>query len=208
MYVPQVSERQLRAEPNGRVRLLDAAEALFADKGYFGTSIRDITTAAGVPLGLATYHFRTKDEFYREVLLRRQPDMAAELEGALARAPEGDLQALLESYAYPLVEWLSSDDAGQRAYVRLLAVSGLQPVGQALIKPMLEAMEPMLERYREALGKAVPQLEPARLDDIFYVFQKALLGLCVDLKWQGHEAPSDLRALGRLTVQLVVRGVT
>jgi len=40
-----------------KTELLKAAEQLFADRGYHGATIRDITAAAKVPLGLATYHF-------------------------------------------------------------------------------------------------------------------------------------------------------
>ena len=41
-------------------RLLDAAERLFAERGFIGTSIRAVTQAAGVSVSAANYHFGSK----------------------------------------------------------------------------------------------------------------------------------------------------
>ena len=54
-----------------RERILDAAERLFAAHGFSGTSVRDITDAAGANLGAINYHFRSKEELYAEVFARR-----------------------------------------------------------------------------------------------------------------------------------------
>jgi len=40
-------------------RILDSAEKLFGMKGFDGTSLRDITTAAEVNLAAINYHFQT-----------------------------------------------------------------------------------------------------------------------------------------------------
>lgn len=53
-----------------RERLLEAAAPLFAEHGREGVSIRDIAARAGVRHGCINYHFRSKDELYREVMLR------------------------------------------------------------------------------------------------------------------------------------------
>jgi AcrR family transcriptional regulator len=54
-----------------RERLLDAAEALFAERGFDGASMRAVTTAAGVSLSAANYHFGSKTALLRETLRRR-----------------------------------------------------------------------------------------------------------------------------------------
>ncbi len=43
-----------------RVKLLKAAESLFGERGFHAVSMRDITSAAGVDLALANYHFGSK----------------------------------------------------------------------------------------------------------------------------------------------------
>src|SRR5512145_2556330 len=58
-----------------RQRLLDAAEALFARRGLAGTSVREITEAAGANLAAINYHFRSKENLYIEVFLRRMAQM-------------------------------------------------------------------------------------------------------------------------------------
>lgn len=49
-------------------RLLATARRLFAERGYSGTSVRDITAAAGTNVGAVTYHFYSKQLLYMAVL--------------------------------------------------------------------------------------------------------------------------------------------
>jgi TetR/AcrR family transcriptional regulator, regulator of cefoperazone and chloramphenicol sensitivity len=51
-----------------RDRILKAAERLFAERGYDGTSIRAIVAKARVNQAAINYHFDGKDGLYREVL--------------------------------------------------------------------------------------------------------------------------------------------
>jgi AcrR family transcriptional regulator len=51
-----------------RERILKAAERLFAERGYDGTSIRTIVAKARVNQAAINYHFDGKDGLYREVL--------------------------------------------------------------------------------------------------------------------------------------------
>ena len=52
-------------------KLMDAAEKLFARRGFHGTSLRDITAAAGVDLALVNYHFGSKKRLLAAVIERR-----------------------------------------------------------------------------------------------------------------------------------------
>jgi AcrR family transcriptional regulator len=51
-----------------RDRILQAARPLFARNGFDGTSVRDITAAAGVNLAAVTYHFESKQQLYLALL--------------------------------------------------------------------------------------------------------------------------------------------
>ena len=51
-----------------RERILKAAERLFAERGFDGTSIRAIVAKARVNQAAINYHFGGKDGLYREVL--------------------------------------------------------------------------------------------------------------------------------------------
>ena len=54
-----------------RDRILDAAEQLFAQKGFEGVSVRQIMTAAEADVSLAYYHFKSKRDLFDQVMLRR-----------------------------------------------------------------------------------------------------------------------------------------
>ena len=50
-------------------KILLAAEKVFAEKGYAGTSMGNIAEEAELPRSNLHYYFSTKDELYRDVLL-------------------------------------------------------------------------------------------------------------------------------------------
>src|SRR5579871_6667921 len=56
-------------------RILDAAERLFADRGYASTSLRTITKAAGVNLAAVHYHYHSKDVLLDQVIDRRASEV-------------------------------------------------------------------------------------------------------------------------------------
>jgi len=84
-----------------RARILDAAELLFAERGFDGASIRDIATAAGAPVGLVHHHGEGKEELFRQVVARRADELSslrlAALEGCKAKG-QADLTALLRCF--------------------------------------------------------------------------------------------------------------
>jgi AcrR family transcriptional regulator len=51
-------------------RILDAAEALFAERGYAGTSLRDVATRVELRIPSLYNHFPSKDALYAAVLAR------------------------------------------------------------------------------------------------------------------------------------------
>ena len=57
--------------PDTKNRILDAAERLFADKGFDATSLRMITAAAEVNLAAVNYHFQSKEALLQAVYARR-----------------------------------------------------------------------------------------------------------------------------------------
>ena len=69
-------------------RILDAAEQLFADSGYDGVSLRQITSAAGVELALANYHFGPKSDLFIAVVRRRADELNHERMALIAALPE------------------------------------------------------------------------------------------------------------------------
>ncbi|WP_408016126.1 TetR/AcrR family transcriptional regulator [Rhodococcus artemisiae] len=56
-----------------RTRILDAAEALFAEQGFDSTATTAIATAAHVPKGLIFYYFPTKEAILDALIAERLP---------------------------------------------------------------------------------------------------------------------------------------
>ena len=93
-----------------KTRILDAAEELFAQAGYEGVSLRQITRMAGVELALANYHFGPKSALFLAVVQRRASELNHErlqLFAALPTPPT--LAGLIDAFARPFMErsWIT-----------------------------------------------------------------------------------------------------
>lgn len=103
-------------------RILAAAELLFAQRGFEGASLRQLTAAAGVNLAAVNYHFGSKDKLVEEVFRRRLDALNESRLVALAKvagAPDTTLENVLEAYIRPALE-LSHDNSGA-LFMRVLA---------------------------------------------------------------------------------------
>lgn len=69
-----------REETDSYTRLLDAAEQLFAQKGYNGVSVREITSLAKVNLGSVSYYMGNKENLLEQVVRRRSEPIRLERE--------------------------------------------------------------------------------------------------------------------------------
>src|SRR3546814_15017276 len=69
-------------------RILGAAEELFAQHGFAGTSLRQVTSRADVNIAAVNYHFGSKENLVNEVFRRRMDEMSARRLKRLAEAVE------------------------------------------------------------------------------------------------------------------------
>lgn len=76
-------------------RILDAAEQLFAEKGFAETSLRLITSKAGVNLAAVNYHFGSKKSLIQAVFVRFLNPFVSSLEQELDRQRAEGLEAEL-----------------------------------------------------------------------------------------------------------------
>ncbi|HEX3936954.1 MAG TPA: CerR family C-terminal domain-containing protein [Xanthobacteraceae bacterium] len=90
-----------------RERIMKAAERLFAERGYDGTSIRAIVAKARVNQAAINYHFEGKDGLYREVLRAAframTEDQLAHAAETKAMSREEALYAFLRRQLHPLM---------------------------------------------------------------------------------------------------------
>jgi AcrR family transcriptional regulator len=87
--------------PKGtRERILEAAELLFADRGYAGTRLHEIAREVGVQKASLFHHFASKEDLYRAVLDEGHQQSQLALQKALAGGgpPLASIRALTEAY--------------------------------------------------------------------------------------------------------------
>jgi AcrR family transcriptional regulator len=88
-------------ERQARARILQAAEELFAARGYAGTSIRDITSKAGVNGAMVHYYFGSKEGLYRALIENAMATVRALIEEAIegASSSKERLTRFVEAYS-------------------------------------------------------------------------------------------------------------
>ena len=71
------------ADPDKRVKILDAATCVFAERGFFGAQVADIAKRAGIAAGTVYLYFRSKDDVLLSVFDRTMQDAIREGRTAL-----------------------------------------------------------------------------------------------------------------------------
>jgi len=144
-------------------RILTTAESLFAQHGYAGVSLRQITVAAKVNLAAVNYHYYDKESLYLEILSRRLRQinsrrlaLLAEAEARAGGAPV-PLAGIINALARPL--FVSGEDytrASTRLLGRLLAEK--QPFTDELLRT---EFQPVMTRFGQAIRRHTPSLSPS-----------------------------------------------
>jgi AcrR family transcriptional regulator len=97
----------MREDRETRERLLRAAEALFADRGFRRVTVRDICHAARANIAAVNYHFGDKLGLYREVLQTATESMRSVTEEARAagagQPPDEKLRRYLRIFLHRLL---------------------------------------------------------------------------------------------------------
>lgn len=117
------------AAPKGdsRERLMNAAEQLFARKGFTATSIRDIASHSGDTIGTLSYHFGSKDALLSEVVARRFDEMTerrrALYHEMLRASPDGkvNLEDTIRAIVVPFLDAALRSGPVWRDYTTLIS---------------------------------------------------------------------------------------
>lgn len=150
------------ARPDTRAQLLDAAERLFAEHGFRGTSIRAITDRAGANLAAVGYHFGSKAQLWAAVARRAIAPItaaqAAGLDRLLARTPDPPVTDLVAAFAGPLFD----ETPGGARTARLIMTILSDPAEEMRTWPG-PAEDSVRDRYRAAFARALPELSAGEL---------------------------------------------
>jgi len=144
-----------------------AGEQLFSERGFEGTSVRELGALARCNPAAVNYYFGGKENLYVEVWRRHLVDMRQRRVESIRRVifesgSQPVLEELLRAFAQAFVGPLVAEERGQRL-VKLMARemidARLPPgmFGENVIKPTLAAMQ-------EGLEKACPGWRRCRRD--------------------------------------------
>ena len=144
-----------------RERIMKAAERLFAERGYDGTSIRAIVARARVNQAAINYHFEGKDGLYREVLrtafrglTESQLEHAAE---AKDMSRESALAAFIRRQLQPL---LARDEASR--HLRIFNWEAVQPT-PVFRKMLTEEAAPFMGVATDLVRRFLPDADQRTL---------------------------------------------
>ena len=161
-----------------RERILDAAEELFAQRGFEGVSVRQIMTKAEADVSLAYYHFESKRDLFDQVMLRRVEYLneirLQALEEVEKRHPDEEptVEEIIGAFTKPLIQLLADDHDKWSHYFQLIAQINNSPEMGG--EYMSRYFDPLVQRFIDALHKALPDCDPADLYWSYHFLSGAL----------------------------------
>jgi AcrR family transcriptional regulator len=188
-----------------RQAILDAALDLFAEKGFFGTSLRDVATVVGVRESALYNYFAGKDALFDALLTAHQHSKVERL-SPLADGPITDGRALLLQLASSTLG--SFVEPREQKLFRILMSDGIRLAKVGRIN-LPERMSPGRERLHDIMRRLIREgwLRRADVNVLSLAFLSPLI------VWrQAHAIDADLpmikhpRAFARQHVDLFLLG--
>jgi len=150
-------------------RLLAAATQLFAERGFRGTTIRDIAERAGVNVAAGNYHFGSKKALYLAVLRAQFTRIRAELvrrgasrpESELRRLSRRELEAMLAARARVMLDLMIGPPPSLHATLMLREMSDPSEAMQVIVD---EFIAPFQRELEEIVAHLLPDLDRSAVE--------------------------------------------
>lgn len=184
-------------DANRRGDIIRAAGRLFRQKGYNGTTIRDIADAVGMRSGSPFYHFRSKHEILFCVTTEGIEMMLKNLEAVLAT--ELPARESFETCVITHLNYLLGP-GHDFAWVMLYESRLLEPAER-------EVVHRMSARYETVFSGVLGRLQASGdLSDASVVTRKLILGaMNWSAQWYNEDGASAPPAIARQLCDLVLR---
>lgn len=144
--------------------LLDAAEALFSERGYDSVGIREIAERAGANLAAIRYHFGGKRELYLEVVRRAMRQRATYAAWQLLETPprsRREAATLLCRFIRAFLHGILTDS--RTAVCARLCQQEASSPSEAIDEVVRHFMAPNLEALARAIAPLAPEREAREL---------------------------------------------
>lgn len=142
-----------------KLRLVEAAEKLFAEKGFEAVSVRDITKEAGANVAAVNYHFGSREGLVVAVVGRYMIPVNEERLVRLEKAERNgaDVEEIIEAFVRPTVEQVNKSELNEKLYGQLMGRIFGEPL-IALPGDLEIRAKTVVERFTKCLCKLLPEL--------------------------------------------------
>ncbi len=194
--------RELTLPDSGPKRkLLDAAELLFAEKGFEAVSVRDVTQFVKMNVSAVNYHFGSRDGMMTLVILRYANPV---LEERIARLDSAErkwagkglpLEEIIDAFVRPLLGQARKTDLPERQFYKLIGRIFAEN-GDGLAPAIEAQFRATSERFMRAFGKSLPAVAPEDLVARIHFMTGGLVHLLThqEMLSNGAAAPPDMAA--------------
>lgn len=199
-----------------KTKILDAAEKLFAERGFSETSLRLITSKAEVNLASVNYHFGSKRELIRAVLARYLDLFMPAASNAIAELqqqhPNASLTDIFSALVSPLLTLNSIRAGGTRTFLQLLGRGYIESQGH-LRWFITSHYGEHLQSFVTAVQTSVPTISRA---DIFWrlhftlgtvVFTMASADALIDIAAADFDEKNNIETVIRKVIPYIASGV-
>lgn len=156
--------RRTMSKTESIAALRTAATQVFSEVGYYGASLREIATAAGVPLSTIHTYFGSKVDLFADVVGEAWREIEKDRTRILAERTNGNVATLsdiVHAVAHPIVVRARSPEPAQFRIPRLLRHWVVAPQEVSVQLRKLHGTEATLRRWIETLMAACPSLSTA-----------------------------------------------
>lgn len=116
-----------------QIQIMEAAEKLFANRGFAGTSVRDIAEAAGVNLAMISYYFGSKEKLMEAMFLYRGEYMKMQLQNILLNNEMTSFQKV-EKLVEEYIERLFQKQFFHKVMLREQMVNTSGPISEQILQ--------------------------------------------------------------------------
>jgi len=147
------------ASDQTRTAILNAAERLYADRGFGDVTLRDIVAAADVNLAAVNYHFGSKDELIAELFVTRRiatnRERLNELKAAeAAGGGRAEIDAILRALVGPTLRGCLGPDRERSTAARFMIRASIESVPP--IRRIKNREIDHLKKFAAAMRRSLP----------------------------------------------------
>ena len=172
--------------------ILQAAQHLFAEKGYYATPTAEIAAEAGVAQGTLFYHFKNKEGILLYIFQETTEEFLRDAQGIMDTAANG-LQALLNLIERHL-DFCADHQDQLKILLRDIPADVLQQNSTLLQTGTSQLIQRLQSTYKAALEQGVndKSIRPMEPETVAWIIHSCIYGLIKHIFF-GTPIPGNLR---------------